>query len=96
MIYEILKQKGAKGPENAITTGQLMAQTKLDIRELRRQVQEERQRHIICGKTYGEGGYYRPANRGQIAAYRNLFEKRIKQFGETLRLPLRMMKHKTQ
>ena len=94
MIYEILKRRGAKGPENAITTSQLMAQTKLDERELRRQVQEERQRHIICGKTYGDGGYHRPANRGQIVAYRELFEKRIKQFGETLRLPLRMMKHK--
>lgn len=94
MIYEILKRKGAKGPDRAITTAELMTYTNLELRELRRQIQEERQHHIICGKTYGDGGYYRPANRGQIVAYRKLFEKRIQQFGETLRLPHRMMKHK--
>lgn len=96
MIYEILKKKGANGPDRAITTAQLMDYTKLELRELRRQVQLERKRHIICGKTYGDGGYYRPATRGQIAAYRKLFEQRIEQFGETLRLPYRMMKHKAQ
>ena len=93
MIYEILKEKGAKGPENAITRGELMEITGLDVRGLRHKVQQERKRHIICAVTGGgKGGYYRPATRAQILAYSNLFEKRIAQFAVTLRLPRRMMK----
>lgn len=92
MIYEILKAHKARGPERAMTRGELMNRTGLDLRELRRMIQKERRRHIICGKTFGEGGYYRPACREQITAYRKLFEQRIKQFSETLELPRRMMK----
>lgn len=92
MIYEILKAHKARGPEQAITTGELMERTGLDLRELRRVIQKERRRHIICGKTYGSGGYYRPACREDITAYRKLFEKRIQEFSETLELPRRMTK----
>lgn len=75
-----------------MTREELINRTGLDLRELRRMIQKERHRHIICGKTFGDGGYYRPSCREQIAAYRKLFEKRIKQFSETLELPRRMMK----
>jgi|GEM_PF-1822617 len=92
MIYEILKAQNAKGPERAITRNELMRKTGLELRELRRMIQRERRHHIICGKTTGEGGYYRPASREQIKEYRQLFEKRIAQFAETLALPRRMMK----
>ena len=93
MIYEILKSKGANGPENAITRGELMEITGLDVRELRHKVQQERKRHIICAVTGGgKGGDYRPTTRAQILAYLKLFERRIAQFAVTLRLPRRMMK----
>lgn len=93
MIYEILKERGAKGPERAITRGKLMEITGLNLRALRHTIQKERKYHIICGKTTGEGGYYRPKNRAEIEAYRDLFEKRIAQFAVSLRLPRSMMKH---
>lgn len=92
MIYEILKEKGAKGPENAITRGELMEITGLEVRELRHKIQQERKHHIICAVTGGKGGYYRPATRAQIQAYLKLFEKRIAQYAVTLKLPRRMMK----
>ena len=92
MIYEILKAQNAKGPERAITRNELMRKTGLELRELRRMIQRERRHHIICGKTYGSGGYYRPACREDITAYRKLFEKRIREFSETLELPRRMTK----
>ncbi len=95
MIYEILKQKGANGPENAITRGELMEITGMNIRELRHRIQQERKHHIICAVTGGgKGGYYRPTSWAQIQAYLKLFERRIAQFAVTLRLPRRMMKHK--
>lgn len=93
MIYEILKQKGARGPENAITRDELATITGLEIRKLRHQVQKERKRHIICGVVGGKGGYYRPASRQEIRAYRDLFEKRIAEFAITLRLPRRIIRH---
>lgn len=92
MIYQILKQYGARGKENAMTMEQLKPLTGKSEREITKAVQDERKRHLICSKTTNGGGYYRPANKAEITEYIQLQEGRIAQHAVSLRLARRFKK----
>ena len=96
MIYQLLKQHGAKGANNAMTTKKLMRLTGLSKREVTKAVERERRKHFICSRMTNGGGYYRPATSGEVLDYIKSQEKRIEKHALSVRLPRRFKKRKTQ
>lgn len=91
-IYKLLKELNARGTHRAIPAKELAAMLHTSIREVKRFVEIERRKHFICSKTMDGGGYYRPANRGEIAEYERQQENRIAKHAITLRLVRRFKK----
>lgn len=75
MLYEYLNEKGAIGAENAIDTAAIMAAFHLNRRGVVQLVADERKAGRLICTGGGAGGYYLPANDGEIIAQRRRLEK---------------------
>lgn len=76
MVNELLN----RGKENAITTEELMRACHLEHRrDLTLQIAKERaEGALICSTTSGQGGYYLPQSRDEVAEFINSMSNRAK------------------
>lgn len=76
MVEELLN----RGKENAITTDELMRACHLEHRrDLTMQIAKERAAGaLICSTTSGQGGYYLPESREEVAEFINSMSNRAK------------------
>ena len=76
MVEELLN----RGKENAITTDELMRACHLEHRrDLTMQIARERAAGaLICSTTSGQGGYYLPESREEVAEFINSMSNRAK------------------
>lgn len=93
-IHQLLKQLNANGRNRAVPTSVLSKLTGLTRRQVVSIINRERKRHLICSKTDSGGGYYRPANIGEIKEFFSVQEQRIKRHAVSIRLPRRLMKRR--
>lgn len=85
----ILKNIGALGVDHAIKTENLMALSRLNNRELRQAIENERKAGaLICSKTGTGGGYFLATSIVDVTTYVRQQENRIKS-QETALLPFR-------
>ena len=82
------------GRENAMTTKQLLAITGIRyVADLQRLIERERAAGaLILSKCSEGGGYYLPANRGEIARYEQTLRRRALSTLRTLRAARRVLK----
>ena len=82
------------GRENAVTTQQLLATTGIrHAADRQREIERERAAGaLILSKCTDGGGYYLPANRGEIARYEQTLRRRALSTLRTLRSARRALK----
>ena len=83
MIFEILPT----GAENAVSGSKIAESLGLELRDVTRQIERERQRGVaICATVAGnERGYFLAQNAGELALYIRSLNRRIKNVQKTLR-----------
>lgn len=83
MIHELLPA----GANNAVSGKHLAASLNLELRDITRLVERERQSgQPICAAVSGEDrGYYLAANAGELALYLRSLDRRIKSVQKTRR-----------